>query len=416
MKRSRAVAPRLKHLAFFEKLVDVAEETPTYRGAIAGLLTLRLIDHWVLAGAVMVEPESGSVRAVRQAIMAIAANDPQREVLLGVVNTMQTLREVDMQPLLPRMFAYAGMLEKRGMLELAADAYESVVRLGQEEYEADLVIDSHMRLGYCRRVLGAMSEAERAYSEAHRISKRQREVSRQLRARIGLALVKMNRGNLPEADEMLGEIIEESARTGERTSRAAATHERARVAHERGDTNRAVCLAYDALQLTESAASRDRVLSDLGAFFVVLGRFDVARDALLIQEATTTEQDVRCRASINLLSLAAREGDAVLFDQYRALLQKTALPPSYYVNFLIESARGLRRFGDNAEADRLLTEARAFAERNSLNRSIFEIESLISMPAVAHQEKASGGTRVLDPDPAAHIASALRSMAASIVS
>src|ERR1019366_1543394 len=288
MKRSRSMAPRLKHLAFFEKLVDVAEETPMHRAAIAGLLTLRLIDHWVLAGAVMVEPESASVRAVRQAIMAIAPNDPQREVLLGVVNTMQTLREVDIQPVLPRMFAYAGMLEKRGMLELAADAYESVIRHGNGEYDGDVVIDSHMRLGFCRRLLGLLSEAEDAYAQAGKIAKRRQEPARVLHARIGVAKVSMERGNLPDADLMLGEIAKECARSGFEKIQAMALHDQATVAIKRGDHVRAVCLAYESLERTSGSSERERVLNDIATSFGMMGRFSEARTAFLIQEVTAT--------------------------------------------------------------------------------------------------------------------------------
>ena len=136
MNRSRTSSPGLKHLAFFEALAETTENTPPYRAATAGLLALRLVDHWVLAGPAMVEPESVSVRSVREAIMAIESDDPQRESLLGLVNALQTPRAVDLQPILPRIFAYGRALEHRGNLALAADAYGSVVRFGDEELDA----------------------------------------------------------------------------------------------------------------------------------------------------------------------------------------------------------------------------------------------------------------------------------------
>src|SRR5258708_18704703 len=113
MKRSRTMTPGLKHLAFFEAVGEAAENSPKAYSATAGLLMLRLIDHWVLAGPVMVEPESVSVKSVRNAIMQLDSKDPSREVLLGLINTMQTIREVDIQPVLPRLYAYAACLEKR---------------------------------------------------------------------------------------------------------------------------------------------------------------------------------------------------------------------------------------------------------------------------------------------------------------
>src|SRR6185437_103864 len=113
MKRTRTAALGLKHLAFFEAVGESEENSAKAYAATAGLLMLRLIDHWILAGPVMVEPESVSVRSVRNAIMQLESGDPSREILLGLVNAMQTVREVDIQPVLPRLFAYAGCLEKK---------------------------------------------------------------------------------------------------------------------------------------------------------------------------------------------------------------------------------------------------------------------------------------------------------------
>jgi tetratricopeptide (TPR) repeat protein len=413
MKRSRAVAPRLKHLAFFEKLVDVAEETPTYRGAIAGLLTLRLIDHWVLAGAVMVEPESASVRAVRQAIMAIAANDPQREVLLGVVNTMQTLREVDMQPLLPRMFAYAGMLEKRGMLGLAEDVYRSIVRLGSDVYDGDLIIDSNMRLGYCLRVQGALADAEAAYTTAGAIAKRLREPSGLFRSQIGLANVAAARGNLPLADEMLEEIVSASRSAGLRDVSALALHDHSVVARKRNDFDRAVCLCYSALQLTLSERHRERILGDLGVCFLAMGHHEAARDALLVQEATAVSPEMRTLAVLNLMSLAGRECDATQFNRYRNALSNVSLAPDVRTDFLIESARGLRNLGDAQQARMLLEEALVSAREHEFHRAVFEAEEMIAAMQTGPAES-SGRTPSVLSAPAAQVQLVLRTMAQAI--
>ncbi len=166
--------PGLRHLPFFEALAAAKNEEAT-NVAKAGLLTLRLIDHWHLAGAMIVSPESVSIVSVRKAIMEIPKHDAQREMLLSIVNTIQILREVDFSPVIPRVFAYAGLLEQRGALALAADCYETVLRFADEKYDADLVVDSHMRVGYCRRTLGHLDDAERAYMAGGRIAKRKRE-------------------------------------------------------------------------------------------------------------------------------------------------------------------------------------------------------------------------------------------------
>jgi hypothetical protein len=412
MKRSRAATLGLKHLAFFEAVGEAEENSSKAHAATAGLLMLRLIDHWILAGPVMVEPESVSVRSVRHAIMQLESKDPSREVLLGLINAMQTVREVDIQPVLPRLFAYAGCLEKRAELTLAADVYGTIARLGEEDFDGDLLIDSFLRLGYCQRMMGALAEAETTYTAAGKIAKRRKETARALRSQIGNALVVMVRGNLPRAEEMLAGIIDEStqARCVEVASNA--LHVRSAVAQRRGDMGRAVCLAYEALQCTALPNERDAILGDIGAYFVVMNRFDAARDALMVLEATATTELYRVNARVNMVSLAARAGDRALFESTRARIDGTALAPETQVNFLIESARGLRRFGEFDTAVGLLEEARTLAADHGFNRSVFEAEEMLSEKEIVVQT--TSVTRFEDSDAAAGVEQELRKMALAV--
>ena len=206
MKRSRTATLGLKHLAFFETLEKSPAESPRAHAVKAGLLLMRLIDHWQLAGPVMVEPESVSMRSVREAIMHLDADDPSREVLLGMMNAMQTVREVDIQMLLPRLFAYAGCLEKRAELTLAVDVYGTIARLADEEYDGDLLLDALLNLGYCQRLLGALNAAETAYVAVGKLAKRRKYAAGTMRSQIGLGIVVMMRGNLPKAEELLARV------------------------------------------------------------------------------------------------------------------------------------------------------------------------------------------------------------------
>ncbi len=374
---------------------------------------LRLIDHWILAGPVMVEPESVSVRSVRHAIMQLESKDPSREVLLGLINAMQTVREVDIQPVLPRLFAYAGCLEKRAELTLAADVYGTIARLGEEDFDGDLLIDSFLRLGYCQRMMGALSEAETTYTAAGKIAKRRKETARALRSQIGNALVVMVRGNLPRAEELLAGIIDESTRAECVEIASNALHVRSAVAQRRGDMGRAVCLAYEALQCTALPNDRDAILGDIGAYFVVMNKFDAARDALMVLEATAASELYRVNARINMVSLAARAGDRVLFESTCARIDGAALPPETQVNFLIESARGLRRFGEFDAAIGLLEEARTLAADHGFNRSVFEADEMLSEKENVVQTT-SVTTRFEDSDAAAGVEQELRKMALAV--
>jgi tetratricopeptide (TPR) repeat protein len=413
MKRTRAATLGLKHLAFFEAVGEAEENSSKAHAATAGLLMLRLIDHWILAGPVMVEPESVSVRSVRHAIMQLESKDPSREVLLGLINAMQTVREVDIQPVLPRLFAYAGCLEKRAELTLAADVYCTIARLGEEDFDGDLLVDSFLRLAYCQRNLGVLSEAEASYTTASKIAKRQKDTARALRSQIGLAVIVMTRGNLPKAEEMLASVVAESERTECIEVRANAFHSHSVVAQRRGDLGRAVCLAYKAMQCSVLPNERDAVLGDIGAYFIAMDRFDAARDALMILEATAATEMVRLNARGNMVALAARSGDKELFEDTRTRMEGVTLSPEASVNYLIESARGYRRFGDAERARELLENARSLATECGFNRSVFEAEEMLAERTV-EVETTNGGVRFMDSDAAAGVEQELRKMALAV--
>ena len=413
-KRSGTSVPSLKHLAFFEALSEHDEKSPSALAATAGLLSLRMVDHWLLAGSIIVEPESVSVQSARAAIMELPAADPLREVLLGLVNTMQSLREVDAQPILPRLFAYAGLLEKRGQLAVASDVYETVARLGEEQFETDLLIDAYMRLGFCRRMLGQLDDAELAYSMAGKIAKRRKEPSRFQHSRVGVAKVAYARGNLPAADALLQDVVLECAEHGYEPVRAMALHDNAVVARRLGDHTRAVCLAYDALELTQNSSERERVLVDIAAIFISIGRLEEAHTTLLIQNATAVTPEIQCIARVSLMSVAARRSDRTQFDYFRNSLKGMTLPPDLQVNFLIETARGERAFGSNENAIALLDLARETARAHGLNRAVFEAEEMIATSVGAPVKTESGEIQVNYPDPAAHVVDGLRRMLANI--
>jgi hypothetical protein len=413
MKRTRAATLGLKHLAFFEAVGEAEENSSKAHAATAGLLMLRLIDHWILAGPVMVEPESVSVRSVRHAIMQLESKDPSRDVLLGLINAMQTVREVDIQPVLPRLFAFAGCLEKRGELTLAADVYHTIARLGEEDFDGDLLVDSFLRLAYCQRQIGVISEAEASYVTAGKIAKRQKDVPRALRSQIGIGIVGGMRGNLPSADDLLGKIALECEQMGCVAEHAKALHARSVVAQQRGQLGRSVCLAYDALRLTSSPSERDLILADIGGYLIVMRRFDAARDALMILEATAATEVPRVQARVNMVALAARARDQRLFVQARARLEDSTLQPIVNVNYLIESARGFRAFGEPGKAEDLLKEARALATDHGFNRSIFEIEEMLAEREYG-AETTSGNVRFEDSEVAAGVEQELHEMALAV--
>ena len=413
MRRSPGRPQTLKHLAFFEVLAEAAEDSREAKLATAGLLSLRMIDHWVLAGPAIVEPESVSVRSVRLAIMALPSNEPVREALLSVVNTMQMLRHVVLVPVLPRVFAYAQLLERHhGAMKLAADAYETVVRLADLEFDADLIMDSYLNLAICQRKTGSLESAVESSTALIGLAKRRKDRPRTLRARISLAHVAMMRGDLAGADAEFLAIATEAQKHNMTREYAMSTHNRAVVASRKQQPGRAVVLAYAALKNTSDPVDRDRVLGDLAAFLIPLGRYDAALDALRVLEVTASSEEPRVFARINMVVIAALTNSREVFEAASAALDGADIAVEARVGLLVETARCRLLFNEPAAAADALTAAERICVQHDLTALMREVDRLrTGSGAVTHT---ISEIPVADENPVHEVELDLRQMAASM--
>jgi hypothetical protein len=154
----------LRHMAFWEALSRCEDSSYEARTSTAGLLMLRLVDHWMLAGAALAQPESVSINAMRRALADLPTADAQRLCLLRIVNTIQTLGDVDLVPLYPHFIEYGRLLERTASYAMAADVYAVVTANATEADAGELLVRAHLRTGFCRRVLGELEMSTRAYN------------------------------------------------------------------------------------------------------------------------------------------------------------------------------------------------------------------------------------------------------------
>jgi tetratricopeptide (TPR) repeat protein len=333
--------------------------------------------------------------------------------LLTIVNTMQMLRQVDLIPVLPRVYAFAQLLERHhGKLALAGDAFESVIRLADPEFDAEVVMDAYDRLSFCQRKLGALDSARETSATLVKIATRQKDHARVLRGKIGIGLVAMFRGNLSEADSQFVSVAVEAQRRDLNREYAAAMHNRAVVASRGGNAADAVVLAHQALKHTSEPVARDRVLGDLAAFLVKLEQYDAAIDALRILEITAVSDEPRQVSKAILLTAAARSGNRELFETTRQELASVTFAVETHVNLMVETAKGLRLFGELDEADRLLATASETAARVGLQASITEIEALQASPITPRLGKAAAWSGI---SATSEVVSDLRQRAASLI-
>lgn len=400
----------LPHLAFFEALAGMEEDSAEWRETSAGLVALRLVDAWVAEGRSVVAAEGWSLRAVRDSIQRIDRGRTTRAILSSLVDTMQSLNEVRITTLAPRLMAYARTLMYEAQWALAADVHHTVIAYAHPVEDSDVVIDANMQLGACLRTMAQWQEAALAYSVAGQIASMTGDTVTVLRSRVSEANIAIDRGNLPRAEAILEETI---ASTGTLPSlvetRALALHARAHVAHLRRDFELAVRLGYEALSGTKTQTARDNVLMDIATSFTELGVRSAARDLYLILAATAQEQYRRWVAQINLMELAALDGQQTVFEEHRRALSGVALPANLAAYYFYYVAQGYRLFDRDRAAEAALCRAVDVAAANQLNQILIQAEQ--SLKEVRAGSMPKRPPLSLEPSPEAMpVAAAIREM------
>lgn len=399
IRRPRAPKPALRHVAFMETMASAPERSPLHDGAYAALLTLRLLDHWLTLGSELADPNVSAHRAAREAVNAIQGDAEMRAALSSILNAICSLQEPDAQPVLPRVYALGGLIERRGLLADASDVYATVARYVDSTVHLDLAFDAHMRRGFCLRGNGEFEWSEQAYASAASLAVRDKDRVRVITARQGQAKVEWARGNLPAADMAMEALAAEAEQLDAKRVLAMVLHDRSGVARDRGDLPRAIRLGYDAFRRTADEFERERVLADLANYLSVYGATDSATDALRALEITARSADLRWASQINLLSLAVRTGNEMMFKHYRRRLSEAALPVRMQIEFLIELGSGCMQFGQLADARTAFTEGLKAAEDAGANQKIFVFEEMLrSLESAERAERRANTNR---PEPIA---------------
>jgi len=368
---------KLRHLPFFEAIASSDEGDAEWHAAMAGLVLLRLVDSWIEDGPRAVAADDWALRSVRNAIDDVKAREKLRTILSSILEVLETATVVDMGMLAPRMMAYGQLLEYDARWNLAADVYNAIVAHTHPVQEADVATHAHLRRGFCLRQIGDLKSSLLAYETAGEIARAANDMVGVLRARIGEAKTAIARGNMPRAQEILDETIDRAAEHRLDAVRSMALHDRSDVAFQVGDYELAIKLAYEALSTTNSARERDRILGDIAGSFYKLGIHTAARDAYVILAATAQEQYQRWAATLNLMEIAAADGEQILFEQYRRSVDVSALPPQQEAMYWLQGGTGYELLGNVDEARTFFERAIRVAEDYDLNRIAFEADQAL---------------------------------------
>lgn len=370
----------LRHLPFFEEVAAHEEHQAEWRAAAAGLVTLRLVDAWIEGGPEVVAPESMGVTAVLKAIDAMDEGSTLPGLLRAIVQALQAAAPGEMREVFPRILAYGRGLEYEAKWFLALDVYDTVVAHAHPIEEHEAASAAHQRRGASFRTIGRHDDALAAYATASAIAEAAGDMIGVLRAKTGAANIAVARGDLPKADRAFESIAAEASRLGLGDQQAHALDSRAAVAGHRGEYERAVRFAYEALQVSSEAAERDRILNNIGTAFHLLGLRSAARDAFLVLSATAQEQYVRWTAMLSLMTLAAEDGSEAAFCQLRGGFHVAELPPEVKVDYFLHLGRAYRALEHDDLAGIAFAKAIELSEHYRLNRQLFEAERELRTP------------------------------------
>jgi tetratricopeptide (TPR) repeat protein len=407
----------IRHQVYFDTLGSHKEDSASWRSVFAGLSVLRLVDSYVDAAPGAVAPSWAQLHTVRAAVDDVPEGDSVRGVLSCALDELTTRAVVD-ETVCTALMSYGRALDYEANWALAADVFATVARIARPERFPRLAVEAHTALGGAARRSGDWETSARGYSQAAYIADTVGDRTGVLTVQVGIANTYLAKGNLPQAQAILDDIVMQSRDQGLTGVEAFALHSRASLAQSLGDKTDAVRFCHEALTLTTAPGARDGVLEDLAVAFSELGMRDAARDAHLLLAMTAQAKWVRWQATINLMELASIEGMESAFDSYAEELRRAPMGPWLKSHYLLFLGEGFERFGRVDSARAALEQTIEFASANQIHAVTFKAESaLVALRSTRRREGAPPSFADL-PDgvlAAAHAVSELRKAALSSV-
>ncbi|HLZ46727.1 MAG TPA: hypothetical protein VKQ05_13720, partial [Gemmatimonadales bacterium] len=327
--------------------------------------------------------------------------------------TGEAHRTNDIQSLAPALFAYALYLEQDYHLHEAADALETMIRVGADRIQTSQMIAAWLRLG---RVLRKQTEFDRAiaaYRESGRIAEVVGDQASALLSRIGQCNVIHYRGNLAEAEGQWREVLASANRTDFQEIKAQAYHGLGNILARRGQAHEGAPYLWRAYELYEDEAQQLRTLNDLGILLLSIGEVADAERALTEVVRRERATDNLANAKIELMNCASFRRDRVGFERWRerALDHVVDQLPNIRADFHLKAGVGLARFGNYQRAEHELRRAQEIALAHGLHEFVFKIEQ---MRNGLHDCRALDGLENTAVEPDRDGREALRELSASL--
>jgi tetratricopeptide (TPR) repeat protein len=368
--------PMIRHQIYFDTLGSMQEDSASWRSVFAGLSVLRLVDAYDPARPTNTPANWAQLHAVRTAIEQMSEGDAVRGVLTCVLEEITTRSKID-DTVCAALMGYGRALDYEAAWSLATDVFSTVAALAKPERNARLAVEANIAVGGTARRNGDWEASARAYSQAAYIADILGDHPGVLAVQVGIANTYLAKGNFPDAQTILDDVIVQARDQHLAEIQSHALHSRGVLASRRGEHADGLKLAYEALNLSGKLADKDGILEDIAAMFVQLGMHDSARDAHLVLSATAQTKFVRWSATLNLMELASLDGIEPTFDTYARELAKAPMGAWIRSHYLLFLGEGFDRFGRQDLAIETLTEAARFAETNQIHQIAFKAQAAL---------------------------------------
>jgi tetratricopeptide (TPR) repeat protein len=367
----------IRHQAYFDTLGSMQEDSASWCAIFAGLSVLRLVDAYADTGSSIDPANWAQLHSVRTAIERVSEGDTVRGVLSTALDEVTNRRAID-ETVCRSLLAYGRALDYESAWGLAIDVFSTVAKLARPEKNAKLAVEAQVAVGGAARRNGDWDTSARAYSQAAYIADTVGDRQGVLTVQVGIANTYMAKGNLPQAQNILDDVLVQARDQELPQVQAIALHSRGVLASHRGDHSEGIKLVHEAFGLTTNPADRDGVLEDIAGIFTLLGLNDAARDSHLILAATSQSKLVRGQATINMMELAALDGMPETFDAYARELAHARLSPWLRAHYLLYLGEGMNRLCRREASEEALKEAISFAEANQFHQVSFKAQSALS--------------------------------------
>ena len=274
----------VRHLAYFEVLETLDDSSAEWTPTLAGLAVLDLVDAAREDGSI-IDRDWAGLRAAADCVAALRDGSAIKRPLTCVLDELRG--EQSWTVINANLFAYGRALDFDGSWKLAVDVFGTVSEIARAERQPEVAVEATTALGGAARRSGDWDKSAEGYAEAGHLAEILGDRQSGLTVRVGTANTQIARGNLPGAQLILDEVIEEATASGLDGVAALALHASASVAHLKGNFAETVNLAYKALGKTTNPTVRDQLTADIAAAFSEMGMRDAARDAPLLCHETT---------------------------------------------------------------------------------------------------------------------------------